>query len=488
MSDTHGSSIAVKRLPHRLTRDIGRTIARFHWAAPERALVLIDRITGLAPMIVEGLLADCLDDFADRYDDLPEIFSDHFNEACKRLGRSFEVTRAQKSLIGAYFTMEYAYASAAFFNPSMVQDQWSVGLEPGAARFIMSLRAVGEGHISSIVFRTGVVDADNAITIDPVPRRSRHLRIVENYTFERRRFLSKLIEAGAYSDMAGEVLEHVGETFAVSDLAEAIEKSRRTLTLPGQFDEVAHSLMWLAHSNYQIRAPEGTGLSELVIFPLSENESNGIEDMRLVLFTDDDGTRKYYGTYTAYNGSRILPQIMEIPGDMTARVHTLGGRYAVNKGLALFPRRIDGRYAMMLRYDGVNQYFATSDNIRFWNDAVLVDEPTFPWEFVQVGNCGSPIETEAGWLVLTHGVGAMRRYCIGALLLDRDDPSKRIGKLAEPLLMPLPDEREGYVPNVVYSCGGMIHNDTLIIPFGISDVETGFATVDVGELLGALTG
>jgi predicted GH43/DUF377 family glycosyl hydrolase len=475
--------IAVERLPNRLRRDASRMIARFFWPeSGQRARALIERVTRLDRETGARLLEQCLRDFEDRYDDLPGILEDHFRRACDRLGLEMDVTPDQRLLIGAYFTMEYAYASAAFFNPSIVPDIRRRGVTEGSTRFIMSLRAVGEGHISSIVFRTGVIGADDTITFDPVPRRSRRLRVVEDRSFDRRVFLSKLIEAGAYTDQAGAVLERVGETFTVSELARAIEESRSTIDLDG----VADTMMWLAHSNYQIRAPEGTTLSELVIFPLSENESNGIEDMRLVHFTNDDGTEQYYGTYTAYNGSRILPQIMEMSADRTAKVHTLGGKYAVNKGLALFPRRIDGLYAMLLRFDGVNQYFAVSDNLRFWNDAVLVQAPRYPWEFVQIGNCGSPIETEAGWLVLTHGVGPMRRYCIGASLLDRDDPSKLIGQLAEPLLMPLPEQRGGYVPNVVYSCGGMIHNGRLVIPYGISDVETGFAGVAVADLLGAL--
>jgi predicted GH43/DUF377 family glycosyl hydrolase len=210
--------------------------------------------------------------------------------------------------------------------------------------------------------------------------------------------------------------------------------------------------------------------------------------MRLVRFVDDDGRVRYYGTYTAYNGSVILPQLMELKDDRTAEVHTLGGKYAVDKGMALFPRRIDGWFAMIARHDGRNLYLMTSDNVRFWNEAVRIQEPHYPWEYVQIGNCGSPIETDAGWLLITHGVGPMRRYALGASLLDLDDPSKVIGRLNLPLLLPLTDERAGYVPNVVYSCGSMVHNGTLVIPYGISDVETGFATVSLTDLLERLCG
>jgi predicted GH43/DUF377 family glycosyl hydrolase len=484
-----GTDLAVRRLPQRLSRDASRTIARFFWpATPRRARSIVKRVMRLGPETVSRLLASIMGDFGHRYEDLPAIFEDHYGEVRERISISHEPTPDQRHLIGAYFTMEYAYASAAFFNPSMVPARDQSGLDDGSTRFIMSLRAVGEGHISSIVFRRGALDRDCNITFDPVPKRSRRLRVVEDRTFPKERFFRKLIEAGAYSDLAGAVFERVADRFTVSDLREAIQQVRASLEDPGQLVGTTDMMFWLARSNYQVTAPPGADLSELVIFPISENESNGIEDMRLVRFVDDDETVRYYGTYTAYNGSVILPQIMELRDDRTAEVHTLGGRYAVDKGMALFPRRIDGWYAMVSRHDGRNLYLMTSDNVRFWNEAVRVQEPRYPWQFVQIGNCGSPIETDAGWLLITHGVGPMRRYALGASLLDRDDPSKVIGQLDLPLLLPLADERAGYVPNVVYSCGSMVHNDTLVVPYGISDVETGFATVSLPDLLERLCG
>ena len=481
--------IAVQRLPYRLERDPSRTIARFLWPSnAERAASVVKRVMGLDLQTVSRLLASCVEDFGERYDDLLGIFEDHFDEACCSVRLDGEPTPDQRHLIGAYFTMEYTYASAAFFNPSIVPALDQGNLPPGSTRFVMSLRAVGEGHISSIVFRRGVINAACEITFEPVPEKSRRLTVVENRTFTKGAFLQKLIEAAAYTDLAGVVLQRVGDSFTVSDLVAAIHETRETLDEPARLTRTEDDMLWVAHSNYQVQVPEDADLTQLVLFPLSENESNGVEDMRLVLFADDDGSVRYYGTYTAYNGSSILPQIMELRGDRTAEVHTLAGKYAVDKGMALFPRRLDGWYAMISRVDGERLYLMTSGNISFWNEATVIQEPKRPWEFVQIGNCGSPIETDAGWLLLTHGVGPMRRYCIGASLLDRDDPTRVIEQLPKPLLVPAPHERGGYVPNVVYTCGAMIHNDVLVIPYGISDVETGFATVPLADLLERLCG
>ena len=481
------NSLTVRRLPQRLARDASLTIARFFWpGSPQRGRAVIERVMGLDDDRVRFLVDKCVRDFGARHHDLLEIFEDHFEEAISRTEIECESNRDRRHLIGAYFTMEYAYASAAFFNPSIVPAFDQDDLPPGSTRFLISLRAVGEGHISSIVFRRGVLDENCGITFDPVPSWSRRMSVVEDRCFTKSGFLQKLIETGAYTDLAGVVLAGVGDSFSISEMQQAIEKTRMILDDPAKVAGTADTMLWLAHSNYKVRIPDDADMSQLVIYPLSENESNGIEDMRLVRFTDDDGSVHYYGTYTAYNGSAILPQLMEIRGDRTVEVHTLGGRYAVNKGLALFPRRIDGWYAMITRHDGENLYFATSDNVRFWNEATLIQQPRVPWEFVQIGNCGSPLETEAGWLLLTHGVGAMRRYAIGAMLLDKADPTKIIGQLSEPLLLPQPEERGGYVPNVVYTCGAMIHNGTLVIPYGVSDVETAFATVGVKDLLRVL--
>jgi predicted GH43/DUF377 family glycosyl hydrolase len=481
------TALPVRRLPHRLSRDASRTIARFFWpATSRRARSIVKRVMRLGPASVSRLLNGCYEDFGDGYEDLPSIFADHYRIVRDQISFSHEPTPEQAHLIGAYFTMEYAYASAAFFNPSMVPAQDQTGLDEGSTRFIMSLRAVGEGHISSIVFRGGVLDADCNITFDPVRKRSRRLRVVEDRTFPKQRFRQKLIEAGAYSELANAVFTLLDDEFSLSELAESISRIRSKADDPDLLAAGEDMMMWLAHSNYQVQAPAGADLSEIVLFPISENESKGVEDMRLVRFVDDDGSWRYYGTYTAYNGSVILPQLMELR-EGTAEVHTLGGKYAVDKGMALFPRRIGDSYAMVARHDGRNLYLMTSDNIRFWNESHRLLEPRYAWEFVQIGNCGSPLETDAGWLLITHGVGPMRRYALGAALLDRDDPTKVLGRLKRPLLRPLAEESDGYVPNVVYSCGCMIHGDNLVIPYGISDVESGFAIVSLPALLERLS-
>ncbi len=482
------ASVTVERLPLRVRRDASLTIARFFWpGSPQRAGDVMSRVMDLDERSVSSLLASCMEEFGVRHDDLAGIFDDHYSQAAADVVPMRPPTLEQRRLIGAYFTMEYAYASAALFNPSIVPRLDQSGVPPGSIRFVMSLRAVGEGHISSIVFRTGVLDDRGSVTLDPVSPRSRRLRIVENRTFGRSSFLHKLIEAGAYSDLAWAVLERVGDTFPMTQIEKALDDVRSTLDDPAKIDGTEDAMRWLMGSNYQVHAPQDAEMSQLVIFPLSASESNGLEDMRLVLFRDDDGTKHYYGTYTAYNGSFTLPQIMEITGACSAEVHTLGGRYAANKGMALFPRRLNGWYAMITRHDGQNLYLARSDNIRFWNNAVLIQTPRFPWEFVQIGNCGSPLETDAGWLLLTHGVGPMRRYCIGATLLDLEDPTKVLGQSPQPLLLPLPGEHGGYVPNVVYSCGAMVHRGNLVIPYGISDVETGFAVIPLRDLLEMLS-
>ncbi len=482
------SRINVQRLSHRLSRDPGLTITRFFFpGGPGRARSIIERVMRLDAATVSRILTMCLRDFGDHYVNLLEILETHFERAIEQIDDlDGDVTSEKRHLIGAYFTMEYAYASAALFNPSMVPALVQSGLPDGAVRFVMSLRAVGEGHISSIIFRRGIIRSDGQVSIDPVSAVSRRLRVEANRNFKKQNFNEKLIESGSYTEMVPSVLDRLGDTFTMNELCAAIEALRASIPEPMRLDDTADLMQWLAHSNYIIEGPKDADISEMVVFPYSENESNGIEDMRLVQFTDDDGSIRYYGTYTAFNGSRILPQLMEIREYRTLEVHTLGGKYAIDKGMALFPRKIDGRYAMISRIDGEKMYLMTSDSVRFWNEAELIQEPKYPWDFVQIGNCGSPIETDAGWLLITHGVGPMRRYSLGATLLDRDDPTRVIGRLEDPFLVPLPEESEGYVPNVVYSCGGMVHNGNLIIPYGISDVQTGFALVSIQEMLEVL--
>ena len=479
--------LQIRRLPQRLTPDPRRTIIRFFWVGgANRARKVIDRVINLSEAEVGKMLESTLAEFGDHHPELHEVLTEHYQEAIQRADVSGTRRQARQLLIGAYFTMEYAFESAALFNPSMVPTVDQDGLEAGSTRFLMSLRAVGEGHISSIVFRLGVITADGEVQLNPVSNHTRRLRMVEDRTYAKADFRTKFIETGAYTQAAEPLFEALPDTFTCEQLRQTIDRLQNGADPAPETIESGQRMLWLAQSNYQIITHRAADLSQYVVFPLSEAESMGMEDMRLVRFVDDDGSVCYYGTYTAYNGSQILPQLMHaVPGQIF-EVDTLHGQFARNKGIALFPRRIDGQHMMIGRTDGENLFLVKSHNVHFWNDGQLIQEPKYPWEFVQIGNCGSPIETDAGWLLLTHGVGPMRRYCMGATLLDLDDPARVIGQLTEPLLMPAADERSGYVPNVVYSCGAMVHNGILVIPYGISDAATGFATVNLDQLLGQL--
>jgi len=282
------------------------------------------------------------------------------------------------------------------------------------------------------------------------------------------------------------VLDELGDNFTYGELKRCVQKARENLELSASKEILLSEIMWLASSHYEIQFSLDTAISERVIFPISETEKNGIEDARWVKFTNDDGSKVYYATYTAYDGRVILPKMMETKDFYHFKVLPLHGEIAQNKGMALFPRKIKGKYAMLCRIDGVNNYIAFSDQIGIWRNAQLLQRPKFPWEFIQIGNAGSPIETQEGWLVITHAVGPLREYVLAAALYDLDDPAKEIGRLREPLLMPNQEEREGYVPNVVYSCGSMLHNGDLVIPYAMSDYASTYATVDLNDLLAEL--
>jgi predicted GH43/DUF377 family glycosyl hydrolase len=346
----------------------------------------------------------------------------------------------------------------------------------------MSLRTIGEGHISSITFRRGIVDGKGDITINPSSLFVRRLRRKENRLFQKEPFAQKIRQLNCNGPTIDALLDALPEPFTHLQLQQKIEFMEHK-DLSARSREHLDMILWLARADYRIELNEDVNIEDMVLFPISETESQGMEDMRLVHFIDDDGSFAYYGTYTAFNGRQILPQIMEIKNRNHADILTLHGQYAQNKGLALFPKRIEGQYAAIGRVDGENLFLMKTDRVDFWNQAEMILQPRYKWEYIQIGNCGSPIETDAGWLLLTHGVGPMRQYCMGVVLLDKDDPSKVIGELGEPLLSPTDEERSGYVPNVVYSCGGLIHNGNLVIPYGISDAATGFAVVSLEELL-----
>jgi predicted GH43/DUF377 family glycosyl hydrolase len=477
--------IAVRRLPTRLAADARLTITRMFWAGASRAHRLVDRIAALDQEQASRLLASTLSDFGHLHDGLEEIFLGHFGQVSRRVDVPKGLSNEKKLLIGAYFTLEYSFASAAIFNPSMTPAINQVGLEPGSLRFVMSLRAVGEGHISSIIFRRGVIDAKADVSIEPAGPYHQQPRKMWSLWLGGAQAHPRITEKGVPETFTETVLGPMGNSFTTEQLRRYLYRVQKLDRLRGE-DTDSENPEWVGSCDYDIETGPGGDITQLVLFPISQAESRGMEDMRLVRFTDDDGSVRYYGTYTAYDGARIRPQIFEMPEPSVARIRALRGPYARNKGLALFPRKIGGRYIMSGRVDGESLYVLSSDDVLTWDEAAPIESPKAPWEFVQVGNCGSPIETEAGWILLTHGVGPMRRYCIGAMLLDLKDPTKVLGRLDQPLLAPAPDERTGYVPNVVYSCGALVHNRMLVIPYGISDAATGFATVSLDELLAGL--
>ena len=389
-----------------------------------RANHIVDRVLALDPETAASQLADVLENFEGRHRNLLEIFEARADEMESAFAAHASFTKIQRQLVGAYFLHEYSFEASALFNPSIVSHPDQSGAPQGGSRFMLSLRAVGEGHVSSLTFRSGSIAADGSVSVDPTAR-----------------------------------------------LASIPRVRSRTSGPDGDDVEV-------------IFKPD-EHISERVIFPITESQSNGIEDARFVEF-DDGGRRIFYATYTAYSGQAIRSELIETSDFMSFRMSPLRGTAARNKGMALFPRKIDGRYAMIARQDNENLYLIYSDDLYSWNGGQAILKPQFPWEFVQIGNCGSPIELDEGWLLLTHGVGPVRRYSIGAVLLDKEDPSKVLARSREPLVRPDMSEREGYVPNVVYTCGAMRHNDQIILPYAVSDTFSNFATIKIAALMQAM--
>jgi predicted GH43/DUF377 family glycosyl hydrolase len=480
--------LKVKRKAKKIVGDTSRVITRLH-LPDERYRIpkIIQRIMSLPDAAASNLIAQIRVDFSGRHEDIGHIFEQHLNAVKGYLPRETVLSDVQKALIGAYFTKEYAIESAALFNPSIVPHPDQSHLKKGSLRFVMSLRATGEGHVSSIVFRSGVLDRHNRLFFDPISDFVETPDLQLDPVYKRNPFQLKLNEMGAINEIAAHILNQLPEDFTYNELIEKIG----ILRAKPQFSEASQNrtfkaMCWLADSNYEVSFHADHSISERVIFPVSKNESRGIEDARFVQFFDNRQEVTYYATYTAYNDSAILPQLIETKDFIKFNILTLNGKAIKNKGMALFPRKIGGRYVMLSRQDGENNHIMFSDNIHFWQESQIIQEPEYPWEFMQIGNCGSPLEVDEGWIVLTHGVGPMRQYCIGAILLDLENPTKIIARLDEPLLVPHEKEREGYVPNVVYSCGALIHNNALVIPYAMSDINSGVATVVVSELLNGM--
>lgn len=484
--------VALNRKDIKFRPDTTRVIARFLYADDERAMNTIRSVLNMSENEASLALNQVLRDYSLRHRNISKIFEKHFNKIA-HLVESLNTDHAmldisRKILIGSYFTMEYSIESAAFFNPSVVEHPDQSGTGPGEKRVILSFRATGEGHISSIVFRTGVLDKNNNLTIEPVGKLLEEAEHIRRHIYDKKSFAAHIDELQDFHTIIPSrlILDKLNDQFTYGDLRKCIEDTRKTLHLASDKEILFNQIMWLASSHYELEFSLDTNISERVIFPVSANEKNGIEDARFVKFKDDDNKAIYYATYTAYNGSAILPKMLDTKDFYHFRILPLHGEIAQNKGMAMFPRKVNGNYAMLCRLDGFNNYLAFSDNITVWREAKLLQQPKFPWEFIQIGNCGSPIETEEGWLVITHGVGPMREYVLGASLFDLHNPGKEIGRLKSPILMPNAEEREGYVPNVVYSCGSMIHNEDLIIPYAMSDYASTYATVNVRELLNEL--
>ena len=485
--------VEIRRSSHRLRPDPGRVLAKLFVPGHEirvdvesRAGPVVERVLELADNVVARELAEVVAAFEDRHADLHTTLDEHFELIAHRIERPATLSRDRRLLVGAYFTQEYSVEGAAICNPSMVAHPHQDGIGEGDTRFVMSLRAIGEGHRSSVEFRTGVVGVDGSVGFDPpgpclVSGRPGPPRY-------RRNLFHRMLQSLDDDDLSTAfVLDQLPDPFTGADLDVALRALHDQLVTRRGATETIDRIRGVAAANYAVSFPAGSALSDRVLIPVAPTESQGIEDARFVRFVDDDGAPIYYATYTAYDGAQVSSQLFATADFQTFSATQLSGRGAQNKGMALFPRRIDGRYVALSRWDRETNAIVMSSDPNAWDEPICLQRPAEPWELVQLGNCGSPIETPAGWIMLTHGVGPMRRYSIGVELLDLDDPTRVIGHMAEPLLSPTEDERDGYVPNVVYSCGAMVHGDNIVIPYGISDANIGIAIVSLGQLLDRLT-
>lgn len=450
-----------------------------------RSVAVLGRVLELTEAEVDAELHALTAAFTPRHRDLVATWEEHFTLMRHRLVGAGRLTPGRRRLIGAYFTQEYAVEAAALFNPSMVRHPDQGGLATGSTRFVMSVRAVGEGHLSSMELRTGVIDRDDVVTLDPAPTIA-VLPTAQDGEYSRIAFSHQLDDFGGDRTNADFVLGGLAPTFGRGDLDRVLHDLRDQLLTRGAAVRTIDRFEWIADCTYQVEFPDGSSLGERVLMPRGPAESRGLEDVRLARFVGPDGDVEYLGTYTAFDGRHVSVQLLRTDDFSRFSAIPLSGPGARNKGLALFPRQVGGRYLAMSRADRESNSISTSDDLLYWDEPVVVQRPERPWELVQLGNCGPPIETERGWLVLTHGVGPMRSYGIGALLLDLDEPTTVLGRLERPMLMPSEDERSGYVPNVVYSCGGMLHGRTLVLPYGSSDSATRVALVDLDALLDEL--
>ena len=451
---------------------------------PSRIPEVVARCLELSDSDVSVTLEAVERDFNNRHRDLRDQFDAHFRAVAHLV--STPISRERQLLIGAYLTQEYAIEGAAYFNPSIVVHPDEPEGSTGNQRFILSVRAVGEGHISTIVFRSGYIDADGSISLDAA---SPYASIrAERYTILRRRYVRQsAVEAGIDSTDLELVLGMLPDKFTMEDLLATLSQSDPRGMRNTTSDEFVDIMQDIARSSYEVDFPSESVLSERVLWPTDADERRGMEDARFVRLLDEDEPVRYRASYTAFDGTQVSTRVLETDDFRSFSSMKLTGPGAQNKGLAFFPRRVDGRYLALSRWDRESISLTTSVDSYHWNDVTRIEMPKKPWELVHIGNCGSPIELDEGWLVVTHGAGAMRQYAMGAILLDRNDPTTVIGRLSEPLIKATGEERNGYVPNVVYSCGSMLHGDSLVVPYGISDWRIGFASVHIPSLLDRLS-
>jgi predicted GH43/DUF377 family glycosyl hydrolase len=483
----------ARRSPIRIAADTSRVVTRLFVPGHEgfdqqesRSSTVLQRVLALSDDEVQRSYEDVVARFEGRHHGLSDTFLRHADELSDRLDPERRLTRTRRLLLGATFTSEYAIEGAALCNPSMVMHPDQTGIARDCLRFVMSVRGIGEGHNSSIGFRTGTITGAGDVDLDPAPTFATKGRRDEAM-FDAEVFKSELRRLRGGGDDAEYVLSHLGPRFSEAEMEVRLKLLEDHIATRKQAKRVVGLMRRIAERTYSIGFEDGTPLGERVLMPEMSAESNGMEDARFVRFVGDDGNVTYYASYTAYNGTDIGQQLLETKDFAHFTSSPMVGAAAANKGLALFPRRIEGRFAALSRSDRESNTITYSETPRRWEKGLACQEPMASWEVVQLGNCGSPIETGAGWLALTHGVGAMRTYNIGAILLDLEDPTRIIGRLREPLLSPAHDEQDGYVPNVVYSCGALLHAGTLVIPYGIGDSAIGVATVPLDQLLGCLS-
>ena len=439
--------VAVTRKQFIFAPDPSRIIARYFYMNDERSAGIIRMVLAMPEKEVNIAMSQLLRGYSRRHRNISRIFEKHF----AKLAPVFEkievnekdLSQAQKALIGSYFTMEYSIESAAFFNPSIVENPDQSELRPDEKRVILSFRATGEGHISSVVFRSGVLDKNNDLILEPVGKMLAEADVIKRHVYDKKTFYEKLVALHDHRNVipADFIFDKLGDNFTYGELMKNLEIARKDPALTEDHKNITDQMMWLASSHYEITFSIDSAISERVIFPISATEQKGIEDARFVKFTDDNGEVTYYATYTAFDGTAILPKLISTTDFYDFKILPINGEVAQNKGMALFPRKINGKYAMLCRIDGVNIYIAYSDSINLWQEAKVIQRPKYPWELVQIGNAGSPIETADGWLVITHAVGSMREYTLGASLYDLGNPEKEIGRLSSPLMVPNETEK-----------------------------------------------